>query len=286
MKILSFNKKKSGDFMKDNFLKTISALMVFSVVIGLCACTKKDDASSGVITTNRPLTSAGDETTTKSTAAEAVSAVAPKSEEDSIKFYNSAIKVFQKNSYNFSVKKECTLKSFSAGTLSTVDGATESYKSMLKSSFGDMMGVGTSRNSYYVGDDISTVFTLSEISAESISGITAEANGANVVIKVNLLKNSDDGMTEVSSVNKDCMTNEKFSTKIKDYSATADSSSVKHGAVTVTAEIDYVTRNFVGIQISYSSQFSAENVKLSYVSGGPVTGTTNTKITFGDFKEE
>lgn len=272
--------------MKDNFLKIISAGLAFSVVLGLCACTKKNDDTSGVITTNRPLTSAGGEETTKSTAVEAVSAVAPQNEEDAVKFFNSAIKVFHKKSFNFSVKKECTLKSFSAGSLSTVDGATESYKNMLKSSFGDMMGVGTSQNSYYVGDDISAVFTVPELTAENLNGITASADGENVVITANLLKNSDDGMTEVASVTKDYMTNEKFSTKIKGYAATADSASVKHGAVTLTAEINYATRNFVTLQIAYSSQFSAENVKLSYVTGGPVTGSTNTKITFKDFKEE
>lgn len=272
--------------MKDVALKIISVIVVFACVAGLCACTKKNSDNNDVVTTNRPLTSATQAQKQTDAPSQAVSAVAPEDEDGAIKLFNHSLNSFRKNSFNFVVKKECGLKSFSAGSLASVQGATESYKSMLKSSFGDMMGVGNSENSYYVGDDISSVFVIPEMTSDNISKITASADGQKVIININLLKNSDDGMTEVGSVTKDYMTVEKFNTKIKEYAASADSVSVKNGPVGITAEIDYATKNFISLQISYSTQFSADNVALSYVSGGPVTGSTSTKITFKDFKEE
>ena len=55
------------------------------------------------------------------------------------------------------------------------------------------------------------------------------------------------------------------------------------GGIKLTALIDYSTNNFVSMKIEFTTEFSAESISFDYVSGGPVSGSTKTVISYGNF---
>lgn len=270
--------------MKSLGLKILSFLIVFSIVFALCSCSKKDE-NPGVFTTNRPLTTAGEEEEEKTTNL-AVAAVAPEGDENIIKYFNDAFKIFNNRDFDFIRQKECKLNAFSAGTLQEVEGATQEYENTLKTSFSDMMGVGKTENFYYVGDDISGVFSIAELTSDKLDEVAASASGSNVTVSFKLKQITNDGETTVSALTKDFISSTSFREKLKSYGCSADSVSVKTSAVTLKAVIDYSTKNFVSVEIGFVSHFSAPEVKLDYVSGGPVAGNTKTTIIYKNFVEE
>ncbi len=270
--------------MKDKGLKILSLIIVLSVVFGLCAC--GDDGDSDEIqTTNRSVTVSSQNDKTVKTTDENVVAVAPEGEQEILNYFNNALKLFKNSTFDFSKKDECSLTSYSAGSLNDVSGATDSYKKTLKSAVGDMVGVNSLETTYFAGDDITNVFAIKELSLENATNISAQAQGSQVTVEFDVTQNAVDGSDAVSAVTKNYLTNETLNSKISSYGATAQGTSVRISNVKLKAVIDYSTKNFISIDISFNTQFSISNLALDYVSGGPVAGSTKTTIKYKDFKE-
>ncbi|MGN1169785.1 MAG: hypothetical protein ACI4RB_06660, partial [Acutalibacteraceae bacterium] len=68
-------------------------------------------------------------------------------------------------------------------------------------------------------------------------------------------------------------------------STSATSTSVNNSGAKVKAVVDDSTKNFVSVEISFKTNYSAQELNLGYISGGPVSGVTQTVITYKNFKE-
>ena len=270
--------------MKNNAIKFLSLLIVLCTVAGLCAC-DPNQTEEDIKTTNRPVTVSTDLTKTVQTTDENVIAVAPEGEENILKYFNGSLKRFRGNAYDFVKKDTCTLTSYSAGSLDSVSGATASYKNALKNAIGDMMGVSSLESTYFAGDDVSNVLAIRELSAENISEMSATAEGNKVVVEFLLKKKMDDGADAASLLTRDYMTVETLNGKVSQYGANSTGATVKISNIRLKAVIDYSTRNFVSIEISFNTNFYMSKLSLDYVSGGPVSANTRTIIQYTNFKE-
>ncbi len=270
--------------MKDTGIKILSVIIVLCAVFGLCACGDNSDGDE-IQTTNRKVTiSSNVDKTVKPTNTNVV-AVAPEGEEEILNYFNTALKLFKNNTFDFTKKDDCKLTSYSSGSLANIEGATQSYKDALKSAVGDIFGVNSLQSTYFAGDDITTAFAIKEMNVDNVEKVSAFAQGSSVTVEISLKQNAIDGIDAVSAVTKDYMTNEKLNSKISGYGATADGASVRINDVKLKTVIDYSTKNFINIEISFNSQFTVSKLALDYVSGGPVTGSTITTIKYTDFKE-
>ena len=270
--------------MKNSFIKIISFVIVFCTVLGLCACSKKQ-GTQGIATTNRQVTRSSAESKTQTTVGKTSAATAPQGKAAILKYFNDSVKIFNNRTYDFTKSFNCTLQSCSLGSLTSVSGATDSYKSTLRSAVGDMMGVSKLDTSYYAGDDISSVFTIKELDEKCIESIKASADGNKVTVEISLKQLSADGTASVSYLTKDYPTPESFSQKISDYKISATSTSVKSSSAKVKVVVDNSTKNFVSVEISFKTNYSAQELNLGYITGGPVSGVTQTVITYKNFKE-
>ena len=270
--------------MNNNLIKILSLLIVLCTVVGLCACGKNQNEDD-IKTTNRPVTVSTDLTKTVKPTDKNVVAVAPEGEEAILRYYNGSLRLFRANAYDFVKKETCTLASCSAGSLNSVGGATDSYRKALRNALGDMMGVSSLESTYFAGDDVTEAFGLRELAAENISEMKASAEGSNVTLEFVIKKNSPDGGDAISLLTRDFMTNERFNAKISDYDASSTGASVKISNVRLKTVIDYSTRNFVDVEISYNTSFYMSNLNLAYVSGGPVNASTKNTIKYTNFKE-
>lgn len=270
--------------MKNNAIKILSLLIVLCTVAGLCSCGKNPE-DEDVKTTNRPVTVSTDITKKVQTTDENVVAVAPEGEENILKYFNGSLKRFRGSAYDFVKKDTCTLTSCSTGSLNSENGATDSYRAALKNALGDMMGVSSLESTYFAGDDVSEVFAIKELTAENISEMSATAEGNKVTVEFSIKKNSADGFDAVSLLTNDYMTVEGLNGKISQYDASSTGATVKVSNVKLKAVIDYSTRNFVSVEISFNTSFHIGSLKLAYVSGGPVNASTKTTIKYTDFKE-
>lgn len=270
--------------MNNRLIKILSLVIVLYTVAGLCAC-GKDEGEEDIKTTNRPVTVSTDLTKTVKPTDKNVVAVAPEGEEDILRYYNGSLRLFRANAYDFVKKDTCTLTSCSTGSLGSVSGATDSYRKALRNALGDMMGVSSLESTFFAGDDVSEAFGLRELTAENISEMKASAQGSNVTLEFTIKKSSPDGGDAISLLTRDYMTNESLSAKIADYEASSTGASVKISNVKLKTVIDYSTRNFVEVEISYTTSFYIGSLNLDYISGGPVSASTKTTIKYTDFKE-
>ena len=272
--------------MKNRIIKIISLLIVFSVVLGLCSCKLTHKEIAGIMTTVRQVTLP---TSSKKSAQKtdfAVSAIAPEGDEAIIKYFNGSLNRFYEKDFEFTRKKTTTLESYSAGTLASVSGATQSYLSTLKSACSDMMGVSSNETNYYFGDDISFAFSIKPASEDVIQKCSASAEGSNVKITLNYKSYKGDLNDSVGLLTGDYMTVSDFAKKIKTYGASCQNAKSFIDGIKLVAVIDYSTRNFVSLKIEYKTSFSVDEMGFDYVSGGPVKGTTKTVITYGNIKEK
>ncbi len=270
--------------MSNRAIRILSILIILCVVTGLCACSGKNGEDEPA-TTNRPVTLQGEVSKTVKPTDKTVVAVAPVGEEEIIKYFNESLTDFRNSEFDFVKKDSCVLTSCSAGSLESISGATDSYRSTLKKALGDMMGVASLETTYFAGDDISRAFAIKELNTDNVSQATASADGNRVTVAFTIRQNSADGSDAVSLVSGDYMTLAAFNSRISQYGATADSTSVNMKNVTLRAVIDYSTKNFVAIDIEYNSSFSMGTLNLAYVSGGPVKATTKTVTKYSNFKE-
>ncbi len=270
--------------MNNKTIKFLSLFIVICTVLGLCACGKTQDEEE-IKTTNRPVTVSTDLTKTVKTTDENVIAVAPEGGENILKYFNGSLKRFRNNTYDFTKKNTCTLSSCSFGSLGSISGATDSYRAALKNAVGDMMGVSTLESTYFAGDDVSGVFAIKELTAENVEGMSASAEGSRVTVEFAIKKKTADGADAASLLTKEYMTVESFNSKVSKYGAGTTGASVKINNIRLKAVIDYSTRNFVEVIISYDTSFYVGSLNLDYVSGGPINAGTNTTIKYTNFKE-
>lgn len=273
--------------MKNNVIRVISLLMVFSVIFGLCSCklTHKK-TTNGVMTTNRVPTLPSSSKNTAKKSDNTVKAIAPEGDEEIIKYFNNSLTYFRSNDFEFTRKKSTTLESYSAGTLATVEGATQSYQSALKSAIGDMMGVGSLETMYYIGDDISAAFAIKAIAPEYLKKCSAKAEDSNVKLTFEYKQYITEEESGITKLTGDYVGSGGFSSKIREYGASPSEAKAEISGIKLTAVIDYSTNNFVSLKIEFTSKFSAKSISLDYVSGGPVSGTTKTTISYGSFVEK
>ena len=270
--------------MKNRVIQAVSLLIVIFVIAGMCACAKKPVDNSTLIT-HRSVT-LSTSSTTKVTEDPSVTAIAPTGKDDILEYFNGSLVKFNNFDFDFNKSLSTELVSFSAGDLNDVDGATDAYRSALRSACADMMGVGSLDTSYYVGDNKEEAMPIKEIEPENVKSISAEAKENKVVINIEFVPLSADGVETVQPLTADYMTNSSFNEKIHECEASASETSVKISNVRLSAVIDYTTRNFDTIAITFGTDFKAEKLSLTYVSGGPVTGATKTTITYKDFSEK
>ena len=272
--------------MKNRIIKIISLVMVFAVITGLCSCKLTHKEVAGIMTTNRQVTLPTATRKDSVTTDFAVKAIAPEGDEAIIKYFNEALKIFYEHDFEFIKKKTTTLKKYSAGTLGSVSGATQSYLSTLKSACGDMMGVGSLETNFYFGDDISSFFEIAKINKTIISKCSASAKGSSVTVNFNYNAYSGDFNNSLKTLTHDFTTLTDFTSKIKRYGASFEQASTELGGIKLSAVIDYSTRHFISVKIEYTTSFSVEEMSFDYISGGPVKGKTNTVISYTDFKEK
>ncbi len=270
--------------MKNTTIKILSFLIILCVVAGLCSCSKEGEEEE-IGTTNRPVTVSTDLTKTVRPTDKNVVAVAPEGEEEILKFFNGSLKLFRASAYDFVKKDSCTLYSYSAGSLSSVDSANDSYRAALKNALGDIMGVSSFESTYFAGDDVTEVFAIKELTADNISKMSATAEGSRVTVEFSIKQDSADGKEAISLLTKDFVTAESFNAKVSQYDATATGGTIKINNIRLKAVIDYSTRNFVDVEISFNTSFYIGTFKLAYVSGGPVSASTKTTIKYTNFKE-
>lgn len=273
--------------MKNNIIRVVSLLIVFSVVVGLCSCklTQKKP-TNGIMTTNRVLTLPSSSKNTAKKTNVNVTAVAPEGDEEIIKYFNNSLEYFRSNDFEFTRKKSTTLQGYSAGTLASVEGATQSYQSTLRSACGDMMGVSSLESTYYVGDDISEAFAIKAVSEEYVSKCTAKASGSKVKVVFHYKPFIGEEESTINKLTGDYVGSSGFSQRIKGYGASSSGATATISDIKLSALIDYSTNNFTAVKIEFTTSFSADSISLDYVSGGPVKGTTKTIISYGSFTEK
>lgn len=273
--------------MKNNIIRIVSLLIVFSVVTGLCSCKlmHKPTGSAGM-TTTRPLTlPSSSKYSAKKTNYE-ITAVAPEGKEAIIKYFNDSLNYFYSNDFEFTRKKSTRLQSYYAGSLASVDGATQSYVSTLKSACSDMMGVGSLDTTYYIGDDISSAFSIRTVEEDYIKKCTATAEKSNVKIVLNYKQFIGEDDPGINRLTGDYISSGGFSQKIKSYGASPSEAQATVSEIKLTVVIDYSTNNFVSLKIEFTTSFSVKSISFDYVSGGPVSGSTKTVISYGNFTEK
>ncbi len=273
--------------MRNNLMKIVSLLIVFSVVFGLCSCKlmHKPTGNAGE-TTNRSVTLPSSSKATAEKTDYQVTAIAPESKEDIIKYFNDSLEYFYQNDFEFTRKKSSKLKSYSGGSLVNVEGATQSYVSMLRSACSDMMGVGSLSAAYYIGDDISSAFEINPVESQYLKKCTAVAEKSNVKIAFEYKQFIGEDVSGVTKLTGDYVDSGGFSRRISGYGASASSPKAVISGIKLTALIDYATNNFISLRIEFSTAFSAESISFDYVSGGPVSGSTKTVISYGNFTEK
>lgn len=272
--------------MKNKLLKIVSLIIVFCVVTGLCSCKLTHKQVDGIMTTNRHVTlptssgkSAGEDDNK-------ITAIAPEGDKAIIKYFNKALDLFYHKDIEFTRKKTTKLEKYSAGTLMSVSGATASYKSMLKSACGDMMGVSSLESTYYFGDDISSAFSITPVTEDLINKCSATADGSNVNVSFDYKTHIGDINDSIKNLTTDYMVTSDFEKKITGYGATFKTASSAITSIKLSAVIDYSTKTFVSVKIEYTTKFTADQIEFDYVSGGPLNGTTKTVIAYGGFKEK
>lgn len=272
--------------MKNRIIKIVSLLIVFSVITGLCSCKLAKKEVAGISTTHRPLTLPSSSSSSAKTTDLLVKAVVPKGEEAIIDYFNKSLKYFRENDFEFTRKKSTKLSSYSAGSLTSVSGATSSYVSALESACSDMMGVGSLDTSYFIGDDISAAFAIKEVSPDFLKkcSAVAEENRVNLTFEYNQYVGDD--KTALSQLTGDYLTDGSFASNIRGYGASVSKATATVSGIKLSAVIDYSTRNFISIKIEFTTSFYVESVAFDYVSGGPVNGKTKTVISYGDFREK
>ncbi len=270
--------------MKQKAIKAAALLMAVCVIVSLCACRHGESNNPHISTTHRSVTTPTSSAATDD-AADTVTAVAPVGKDAILNYFNDAVTKFGNFKYDFNKHVDVTLTSFSAGSLANVDKATASYQSMLRTACGDMMGVCATDTAYYVGDDMKAAFPVRLAESENITDAKATAKGGEVVVELTCKSLSEDGVVTVKQWTSDYMTNGLFLEKVKAYSASVSESSVKIGGVKAKAVIDYATKNFVSLEITFQTSFQASQLSLAYVSGGPIRGVTKTTVTYKDFSE-
>lgn len=271
--------------MKNNLIRILSFIIVLSVITGLCSCKLTHKTPAGIMTTHRALTMSSATNPAKKTDL-SVTAIAPVGDEAIIDYFNKSLDYFINNDFEFTRNKSTKLESFSAGSLATVSGATESYQSMLRSACSDMMGVSSLKTTYYIGDDISSAFQIKAVEPDFIKKCSASAEKNLVKIKFEYNPFIGDDESSLSRLTSDRMTTSDFSMKIRSYGATSSETKVSISGIKLSAVIDYSTKNFTSLKIEFSTSFHVDSIGFDYVSGGPVTGTTKTVISYGDFKEK
>lgn len=270
--------------MKNRLIQIISLTTVIIIITGMCACARNKPDDSKYIT-HRSVT-LSTTSTTKVKEDPSVIAVAPKGAKNIADYFNGSLVKFNNVDFDFNKSLKTELVSFSAGDLNKVEGATDTYRSTLRSACSDMMGVVSLDTAYYVGDDKREAVPISDIDTENVQTITAKAQENKVVIDVVYKPLSEDGIATVQQLTADYISNASFNEKIHEYEGSASSTNVKISNVRLKAVIDYTTRNFETITITFSTAFKAESLSLGYVSGGPVTGETKTTVIYKDFAEK
>ncbi len=271
--------------MKNNILRILSFLIVLCVITGLCSCKLTQKKPAGIMTTHRSMTLSSATSPVKKTNL-SVEAVAPKGDEEIIDYFNKSLDYFYNNDFEFTRNKKTTLESYSAGSLSSVSGATQSYQPTLRSACSDMMGVSSLKTTYYIGDDISSAFQIKPVSAEYLKSCSAKAEKNLVKIVFDFNPFLGDEGTSLNRLTRDYMTAGSFAQKIRSYGASASETKSSISGIRLSAVIDYSTKNFTSVKIEFTTSFSASSIGFDYVSGGPVSGTTKTVITYGDFTEK
>lgn len=272
--------------MKNRVIKIISIVLVFAVITGLCSCKLTHKEVAGIMTTKRQVTLPTSTRKDNKTTDFAVIAIAPEGDEAIIKYFNDALEIFYEHDFEFIKKKTTTLKEYSAGSLSNVSGATQSYLSTLKSACGDMMGVGSLETNFYFGDNISSFFEIKSVNKKLVSKCSAAAEGSNVTIGFHYSADSGDFNNSLKTLTQDFMTLSDFTSKISRYGARFEEASAEISGIKLSAVIDYSTRHFVSVKIEYTTSFSVKEMTFDYISGGPVRGKTNTVISYTEFKEK
>ncbi len=271
--------------MKNRTIKILSLMMTVVIIAGLCACSGRKKDNSKLIT-NRSVTLSTLSSSSTQTDVSAQQATAPEGQKNIIDYLNGSLTKFHNFDYDFNKNVTTVLNSFSAGSLGEIEGANETFASTLKNACADMMGAGSLDTSYFVGDDLTEAFPLKAIKDEDVQSASASADGGKVTVNITLKLLSDDGVSTAKLVTNDYVTNTMFNEKIKEYEASASDTSVKISKVSLSAVIDYATRNFDSLVISLNTDFLAENLSLAYVKGGPVKGTTTTTVTYNHFTEK
>ncbi len=271
--------------MKNTFIRILSVTLVVIIIAGLCACSRKKSDNSKLIT-NRSVTLSTNQEESTFTENSEVNAVAPEGKKNIIDYLNGSFTRFHNFDYDFNKNVTSVVQSFSAGELEKIDGVTGSYQSTLKKACADMMGVGSLDTSYYVGDDIESAFPIKSIKEEFVQSASASAEGDKVIVTLTVKPQSEDGIATVQLLTNDYMTLSSFNEKIREYEATAADTTVRIGSVALRAVIDYSTRIFEKIEITFKTEFYADEMSLAYVKGGPVKGTTLTTVTYKDFDEK
>lgn len=272
--------------MKNIIIKTVSLLIVFCTIVGLCSCKLTHKQIDGIMTTNRPHTLPSSNNNSVKVTDQSVIAIAPEGDEAIIKYFNDALSNFYENDFEFIRKKSVTLRSYSAGSLSSVSGSTESYRSALQSACSDMMGVGSLETQYYIGDDISSAFAINEVSEELLKGCSASAEENKVKLSFEYKTHVGESDNTLDKLTRDYMTAGAFSQKIRSYGASYSSAEADLSSIKLSAVIDYSTKNFISIKIEFNTSFKSDSISFDYVSGGPLSGTTKTVISYGSFNEK
>lgn len=272
--------------MKDRIIKIISLVLVFAVITGLCSCKLTHKEVAGIMTTNRQVTLPTSARKDNMKTDFAVTAIAPEGDEAIIKYFNEALRIFYEHDFEFTKKKTTKLKEYSAGSLSSVSGATQSYLSTLEAACGDMMGVGSLETNFYFGDNISSFFEIKDVTKNIVTKCSASAEGSSVTVKFNYNAYLGDFNNSLKTLTQDFMTLNDFTSKISRYGARFEQASTELGGIKLSAEIDYSTKHFISVKIEYTTSFSVKEMTFDYISGGPVKGKTNTVISYTDFKEK
>ena len=257
--------------MKKNLLKTVSFLIVASVVLSLVSCGKKnnDDTQN-----TEPIYE-------KSVTSETVKIVdIPSDTAGLTDMLNAALNYVDGYCYKYKKSIKCTASVESLGSLSTVSNAADAFASV----FGEK---DITAEYDYNADKKLFVdnFPKKPISQENISSISAKQDGNIVVLTANL--NNETNPTDENGVlcklGGDYINASTVESSLGEFKSSASSVSVSADEISITANISAEDSSLKSMTVKYTEHYNLSGVTLVKITGGVVSGSAKTVIEYTNF---
>lgn len=257
--------------MKNHFIKIISVVTVFGMVVGLASCKGKTDAAEQPTET----------TLGKSVTEETVKIVdIPTDPSELTDMLNAAVNYVDRYCYKYKKSLKCEASVDNLGSLSSVSNAADAFASV----FGEKEVAAeydyNADKKLFADNFVKDTFKL-----EEISSITAKQEDSVVVITAQL--NAESNPTNESGtlhrLGGDYISAEDVTNSLGEFKSSASSVSVTADSISITARINAEDSSLKSMTINYTERFTLSGVTLVKLGGGAVSGSAKTVVEYTNF---